>query len=166
MNNKSNYKTDLFESLFKENYKFLCLVSFSINKDMDASKDIVQNFFITYWQKRSSILIRVSFRAYAVKAVKNLSLIAIKKALKEKAIFMDLDIQKYDVQKDFDNPQTKNIIFEALNKLPIKRKEIFVSAVLQGYSYKEISESKGISINTVKTQIKRSFLFLRSYDKK
>jgi RNA polymerase sigma-70 factor (ECF subfamily) len=158
-----DFKTEDFDRLFDENYPFLCLIAFSIVKDKDFSKDIVQDFFISYWQRRNSISLEISFRAYAVKAVKNLSLMAIKKGEKEKSLINDLDIEVYDVQKFVEESKSQKKIFEALDKLPSKRREIFISAVLNDHSYEEIAESREISINTVKTQIKRSYAFLRSY---
>ena len=58
------------EELFKDNYPLLCLVSFSIVKDKDIAKDIVQDFFVSFWNKRESITINISFEAYAKKSVK------------------------------------------------------------------------------------------------
>jgi len=163
MKNPTKIRSDSFEFLFKKNYQFLCLVSLAIVKDKDASKDIVQDFFISYWQKRNSILIKISFRAYAVKAVKNLSLIAIKKINKENSLLKDMPLIEHDYQEFIDDPNRSNKILEALEKLPLKRREIFISAVMNGHSYNEIAESRDISINTVKTQIKRSYSFLRVY---
>lgn len=165
MENQLNFREDSFENLFKGHYAFLCLVSYAIVKDKDASKDVVQDFFVSYWQKRNDISIEISFQAYAVKAVKNLSLQAIKKGEKEKLIVSNLAKQEYDAQEFADSPSESNKIMEVLNKLPLKRREIFIDAILNGHSYVEIAESRNISVNTVKTQIKRSYLFLRSFKK-
>lgn len=56
----SSYKDiDKFEALYKENFAFLSLVSFQITKDKDAAKDIVQEFFIYFWNKKEEINISV-----------------------------------------------------------------------------------------------------------
>lgn len=163
MEMQPNFKKDNFDILFKENYPFLCLISLSIVKDEAVSKDVVQDFFLSYWQRRNAISIKISFRAYAVKAVKNLSLLALKKVEKERALMKELDIEVYDVQSLIEEPNRQGKIFDALNKLPSKRRDIFISAILNDHSYEEIAESREISTNTVKTQIKRSYAFLRSY---
>ncbi|MGC1631343.1 MAG: sigma-70 family RNA polymerase sigma factor [Gelidibacter sp.] len=154
------------EYLFKEHYTLLCLVSFTILKDKDAARDVVQDFFISYWQKRETISLKVSFQAYAVRAVKNLSLIAVKKASKEQSLDDLLHKQEDEVQDSLDQHQRHEIIWELLNQLPHSRKEIFISYVVHGQTYAEIAELNGISINTVKTQMKRAYAFLRSKTKK
>ncbi|MEH6681088.1 MAG: RNA polymerase sigma-70 factor [Sediminicola sp.] len=165
MKTAARSEMDNFELLFKEHYPFLCLVSFSVLKDRDAAKDVVQDFFISYWQKRSSITIKSSFQAYAGKAVKNLSLQALKHTIKERTFLDGLNLPTSETQKSTDKEKGHGNIYEALNKLPAKRREIFISSVMQGHSYSEIAEANGISINTVKTQIKRSYSFLRSHIK-
>lgn len=155
------------ERLFKEHYTLLCLVAFSILKDKDAARDIVQDFFISYWLKSESISIRISFQAYAVRAVKNLSLTAIEKAKREQSLDdIVLTKQEVDVDNAMDASNKHDKLWALLNQLPCSRKEIFISSVVHGQTYAEIAELNGISINTVKTQMKRSYAFLRSKAKK
>ncbi|HXJ99612.1 MAG TPA: sigma-70 family RNA polymerase sigma factor [Gelidibacter sp.] len=167
MKAKSTVTLKEIESLFKEHYTFLCLVSFSILKDKDASKDIVHDFFVSYWQKKDTITLKVSFQAYAVRAIKNLSLAAVKKANKEQSLDK-ITLNQPDEESDHTLDRSKNYdkLWELLNQLPKSRKEIFISSVIDGQSYAEIAESNGISINTVKTQMKRAYAFLRSKAKK
>lgn len=162
MKKNSALDAENFEHLFKEHYPFLCLVSFAILKDRDASKDVVQDFFVDYWQRRKSITIRTSFRAYAIRAVKNLSLLAVKNGTRERDLISRLEIQPYELQNFPEKDKRHSRIYEALKKLPAKRREIFIASVVEGNSYSEIAHASGISINTVKTQIKRSYAFLRA----
>ncbi|RXJ50440.1 sigma-70 family RNA polymerase sigma factor [Gelidibacter gilvus] len=161
---KSRLKTNTseIEQLFIEHYTLLCLVSFTIVKDEDAARDVVQDFFISYWQKRKVLSIKISFQAYAVRAVKNLSLIAIKKANKKQSLDLILNYHAEETQNAFEKPNTYEKIWELLNQLPHSRKDIFIAFVVHGQSYAEIAELRGISINTVKTQMKRAYAFLRS----
>ncbi|SDM05531.1 sigma-70 family RNA polymerase sigma factor [Kriegella aquimaris] len=153
---------DELEQLFKEHYSLLCLISFGILKDKEAAKDIVQDFFISYWQRRTTISITISFKAYAIRAVKNLSLLSLEKAKKEKSILHDLKPIVYEDPKVLGAPHSNGKVLALLNKLPESRRQIFISAILNGQSYAEIAETQGISINTVKTQMKRAYAFLRT----
>ncbi|MGS2741078.1 sigma-70 family RNA polymerase sigma factor [Sinomicrobium sp. M5D2P17] len=162
MKAKSDINAVEVEQLFKENYDLLCLVSFGILKDKDAARDIVQDFFVFYWQKKDTISINVSFQAYAARAVKNLSLISLKKQKKEYLFLQNLNTEEEEVKDPRDKPGSYNKVLEVLNQLPRSRREIFISSVMYGLTYTEIAESYNISVNTVKTQIKRAYAFLRS----
>ena len=49
-----------------------------------------------------------------------------------------------------------------LQCIPDKMREVFKLKVMHGLSYKEISEEMGVSVNTVKTQLKRARLKIES----
>ena len=159
---QQKHNLESFETLYKEHYAFFCLVAFHIIKDHDLAKDIVQDFFISYYQKNDSINIKTSFKSYGSKAIKNLSLQYLEKLKKEITILNKINYPKYIEPRAFTNTSPeKNKIKTLLLELPESRKNIFLDYVLQGLSYKEIAETRNISINTVKTQMKRSYHFLR-----
>lgn len=162
MKNRPIVDAHKMEQLFRKHYELLCLVSFGIVKDRDAAKDITQDFFISYWLKREDISLTVSFKAYAVRAVKNLSLLSLKRAKKEKSLLQNMNLRDSVEQKTLDEPNKGKKLQKLLNKLPERRRQIFMSFVIHGQSYSEIAENNGISINTVKTQMKRAYAFLRA----
>ena len=152
------------EKYFKENYTYLLLLSFSIVKDKDASEDIVQEFFLSVWQKKGFLIFNNSFKAYSTKAIKNLSIIYLEKINKEKLKMaqLKLDHLNYTENNEAVVPSGFNPkILCLLNKLPEKRRKILVSSVIHGHKYSDIAEDNNISINTVKTQIKRAYAFLQ-----
>ncbi len=138
------------------------MVSFSLIKNQDIAKDIAQDFFVSYWQKRNAISIKTSFKPYATKAVRNLSLLYLEKVEKEKKLLRNLEPRKF-VEQEYKEKFIKKGkgLLELLNQLPEARRRIFVSSVVHGLSYAEIAENNDISINTVKTQMKRAYTFLR-----
>lgn len=162
-----------FETLFKENYYFLVLTSFQIVKDKDTAKDVVQDFFINYWEKREHSEI-LNFKSYASRAVKNLSISYLRRKetenkrndsfsielqetmlVDEQTIKDELDIQLKKEQE----------LHQLIERLPKKRKEIFLAFVKDDLSYEEIAKKYGISINTVKTQMQRSYTFIKTHIK-
>ncbi len=162
MKNQPQNNGHEMERLFKEHHALLCLVAFGVVKDRDAAKDIVQDFFISCWQKREDISYTVSFKAYAIRAVKNLGLLSFERAKKEQSLLQGLDVRRYAEQKALEEPDKFRKLLGLLNKLPESRRHIFISVVVHGQSYSEIAENHGISINTVKTQMKRAYAFLRT----
>lgn len=160
----SSYKDmDKFETLYKENFAFLSLVSFQITKDKDSAKDIVQEFFIYFWDKKEEINISVSFKSYSSKAVKNLSIQHLEKCKKIVSIEKNKLVPDSEEPVYFEKMEEGKIskVMKLLSLLPEARRNIFLSHVVDNNSYSEIAENENISINTVKTQMKRSYSFLR-----
>jgi RNA polymerase sigma factor (sigma-70 family) len=159
----ANEDVTKFETLYKENFAFLSLVSFQITKDKDAAKDIVQDFFIYFWKKEQEINITSSFKAYSSKAVKNLSLQYLEKTKQIISIEKKTFIPDFDEQTNFEKIDESRIskVMKLLDQLPEIRRNIFISHVINNNSYSEIAENQNISINTVKTQMKRSYSFIR-----
>lgn len=152
-----------FEDLYKEHFVFLSLVSFQITKDREAAKDIVQDFFIYFWNKEQHLAIKTSFRAYGSKAVKNLSLQYLEKIKRTDLEKNNLAIAEYEDPINLEKTDDSKIIkvLKLLDLLPEARRNIFISHVVNDLSYSEIAETYNISINTVKTQMKRSYAFIR-----
>lgn len=156
-----------FENLFKKHYKFLVLVAYQISKDEAAAEDIVQDFFINFWNRRNEVQINTSFQSYATRAIKNLSL----SYLKKQPLAVELtDQTSLDIQTDYleeeDAFQLKEIADEKVlglvNQLPEERKKVFLQYVVDGLSYADIARANNISVNTVKTQMKRAYAFLKA----
>lgn len=153
-----------FEALFKEHYSYLCATAYYMIEDESASRDIVQDFFLYCWSKRETMSITYTFKSYAVRSIRNASLNYLKKSKRVK----HEDLQ--DIEKRFDFlfsdeievDESKNkALWGAISKLPEQRKKIFLLSNIDGLKYQEIANTLGISINTVKTQIRLAFQFLR-----
>lgn len=156
-----------FEEVFHKHYKFLCLVSAQIVGDLDVAKDLVQEFYINFWKRRETVLLTVSFQSYAVRAVKNLCISYIRK--QESTASKNIQLLEEegfdpiaDAEIQFDKENLDSKVKASIEKLPKECKNIFILHNLEGLSYAQIAERNQISINTVKTQMKRAYAFLRA----
>ncbi|MDR2271020.1 MAG: RNA polymerase sigma-70 factor [Sphingobacterium sp.] len=159
----------LLDELFQEHYSFLCHVAMKIVKDSEAAKDIVQNFFLYCWEKRSSVKIQGSFRNYAYRSVRNASMNHLKRAIKvnydsdyiTNEAAENLTYQSDSERKILEN-ERENKLWKVIDQLPDKRRTIFLLSQREGLTYGQIAENMDISVNTVKTQIKLAYVFLRT----
>jgi len=137
------------------------VVAFNILGDQEAAKDVVQEFFAKCWQKRHELAITGSFEAYAVKAVRNASLNYI-----EKQERLEAHQQKFSYHPELSTDheareQFYQNIYSALESMPDQRKRIFLLSIQDGFTYQQIADKVGISINTVKWHVKAAYQFLR-----
>ncbi len=169
MSDKPLHSAEL-EHLFRTYYRSLCLLSFSLVKDMDAARDIVQEFFIKYWEKQADLPLHTNFEAYSYTAIKNRSLNFIAKAgvaarhkdqLGQTLYNADTDPQPADTALPDVRERYRTQLIQALEKLPAGRRKVFLLSNVEGLKYAEIAQKLNISINTVKSQIRKAYLFLR-----
>lgn len=165
MSQRELTETYIFEEQFKMHYSYLCAVAFCMVEDENAARDIVQDFFLYCWRKRNAIKITHTFKSYAVRAVRNASLNYLKKANRtklEEIHTIEGRIKDFHPEDNMEGDTKNNALWTAVSKLPEQRKKIFLLSNIDGLKYQEIADKLGISINTVKTQIKLALQFLRT----
>lgn len=153
-----------FESIFHENFKDLCHFAYRYVNDHDTSQEIVQDIFITLWQKKDTLDPQKSIRSYLYTSVKNRCLNYIRDNKKFRSYRLDVEIELEIPVEDNDQIATDEIqsrINMALNKLPPKCREIFEMSRYEDMKYKDISEKLGISVKTVEVQMSKALKILR-----
>jgi RNA polymerase sigma-70 factor, ECF subfamily len=163
LNQVKSGNTQAFESLFKSYYGALVGYGGTIVKDADEAEDIVQQVFISVWEKRSSIEIHTSFRAMLYKAVYNSCLNRIKHnevkrsyareiKLSSSSSFSPADVQHKELQKK---------INDAIDQLPDQCAKIFKMSRFDYLKYQEIADKMGLSVKTVENQMGKALKLLR-----
>jgi len=141
-----------------------------INED---AENIVQDVFLKLWERQDTLHLIDNMNAYLFRLVKNKCLDHLRhKLTTEKCnklvqssfeIEMTLKIQSLDKFDDsfVSSKNMEEIVFEAIDSLPKKCREIFLSSRIEGMKYREISEHYNISINTVENQMSIALKKLR-----
>ncbi len=152
-----------YEIVFRKYYPALCRFATKYIEDRDEVEDIVQETFVTIWQKRESMFIQVSLKSYLYQAVKNTCLNHIKHAKVKLKSQQDIlsESAKMTGNDTLVDTELSIKIQEALYKLPPERKKIFLLKKNEGLKYKEIAEKLNISIKTVENQMGKALKFLR-----
>ncbi|ATP56256.1 hypothetical protein CPT03_07120 [Pedobacter ginsengisoli] len=154
-----------FISLFSRHYKFLCMIAMHYVHDAATAEDIVQDFFIDYWENRRGTLIKVSFEAYSARAVKNKSISVIRSQHTQEKRLNQFGNETYtEIEEDstgFDKDALQMEVLRLIEQLPAERKKILLMSSRDRLSNQEIADQLGISINTVKSQIYKSYNFIR-----
>ncbi|MEG0796136.1 MAG: sigma-70 family RNA polymerase sigma factor, partial [Odoribacter sp.] len=79
-------------------------------------------------------------------------------AANEEAVMRDTQ----ELQDQLDEyEQAMNRLKEKVEKLPAKQREVLDKYFIEGKTYKEIADELDISLNTVKTHLRRALKFLR-----
>jgi RNA polymerase sigma-70 factor (ECF subfamily) len=154
-----------FEELFNSNYSNLCAYANNFLKDVPASEEVVQEVLFKLWVNRDSIEVKTSFQSYLFRAVRNGCLNVLKhvdirdnyKKHNERTIKQ----KEFNVDDNIIATELEQKIREAVDKLPLERRKIFVMSRYDELSYKEIAGKLNISVKTVENQIGRALKTLR-----
>ena len=158
-----------FEELYKQYYIFLCLIAGHIVKNPYDAEEIVSDVFFKLWNIREKIDITTSIKAYLVKAVQNTSFNYFERSKITKKITDRISNSDYQLLAwDSDYPlgqlyekEIRNILDDGINELPDACRQIFLLSRDKDMKYCDIADKIGISVNTVKTQMKIALARLR-----
>lgn len=131
--------------------------------DAQASENIVQDIFVKIWTDRDTLQVTSSVKAYLYVSVKNRALNYIKREKKKVYSFEELYLKENGLQTPEDEMIDRELYFnvhQAINKLPEKCKRVYLMHHYDNLSYAEIAEIQNISLNTVKTHMKRALKIL------
>ena len=154
-----------FEILFRYYYPGLVVFASQITLDKDEAVEIVQDFFVRLWEKRSALKNKSSLKSYFFTSVKNRSLNYLKKSEIQLQIIEQL---KYLTENNplyepdiFVESELQEKIKGIISKMPARCGEIFVMSRFQGLTNGEIADKLNISKRTVETQITNALKILR-----
>lgn len=157
---------DTYEMLFTEWYVPLCNYAYSILRDQDEAKDIVQKTFYTLWDQRTGINIHTSVKSYLYRIVHNNCLNKIKqhkiRSEHNQYIAYETNSSTNNTENSLIQSELQMQIEAAIEKLPPRCKEVFRMSRFGQLSYAEISKELNITTNTVETQIVKALRILRT----
>jgi len=146
--------------IYKLYYKAMYNTSLRIVNDTMEAEDIMQESFLSAFEKIDTYSGTVSFGAWLKKIVINRSLDALSK---RKAIFEEID---YHIGIKDDSPDDTirkeevdikvEVVKEAINRLPDGYRIILSLYLLEGYDHDEIGEILSISSSTSRSQLSRA----------
>ncbi len=153
-----------FNSLYRGYSNRLYRFAFGYLKSEDEAEELVQEVFTIIWEKRAELKDELSFKSFLFTIAFNI----IRKHFRTKSYMFEYF--KNEVGDDLDFSTSKTVTYESLkqyitelaDRMPERRKEIFIKSRLEGFSIKEIAEQLNISHKTVENQLSEALKFIRS----
>jgi RNA polymerase sigma-70 factor, ECF subfamily len=157
---KGNQKA--FEKLVFKHQKTIYSVVRKMVLDHDDTNDIVQDTFLKIYSRLDQFNEQYSFYPWLHRIAINTTLNFIERTRRFRETFNRSENQ--DVYSSQNGNSLKKIIHneyeqqikQALEKLPIDQRMVFVLRTSEGLSYQEISEQLEISIGTVMSRLSRA----------
>ncbi len=166
---KSKMQIEEFNHIVERLKDKMYRVAYRVVKDNEEARDVVQDTLVKIWKSKEKIASVDNPDAYCMMIARNM---AIDKLRSRKVETSDID-QHYDIQSQQADPEKLSILRDQLKKvralidtLPENHKTVLELRDIEGYSYKEISEMTGYSIDKVKVYLHRARIKLREHFKR
>ena len=154
-----------FEEIYLKYFPRLLRFAQEYVLNKEDAENIIQDVFMTLWERRDDLKIHISLVSYLFILIKNRCIDHLRR--KKHA-----EIGKKQMQENFTHEQQmklsslealdhtlisdsnlEQIIARAIDSLPPKCREIFILHKIDGKKYKEIAEKLQISVSTVENQM-------------
>lgn len=153
-----------FEALFHRYYAALCFFTNKFVKDEEASRDIVQEVFIRFYEKKVDFPNLIALKSFLYSCVQNKALNYLEKINNRAALHKKIDTTPY-LENEYFLHQVETEIFEeifaAIEELPAECRRIFKMSYLENMDIRQITIQLNLSEATVKTQRQRAKKYLR-----
>jgi RNA polymerase sigma-70 factor (ECF subfamily) len=134
-------------------------------KSREDADEIVNDTFLVVWEKQSELVLDPSIKSFLYTVVRNKSLNLLKK---RKIEISELD-EDFEIASSNISPievlqakETEAAVFELIEKLPRKCRQIFLLSRREYLSNKEIASVMEINEKTVENQIGIAIKFIRA----
>jgi len=156
-----------YRFLYDNHYELLCHIAHEYLKDDFLSETIVGDTIFNLWEKRLTLDIQTSLRAYLVRAVRNRCI----NYLRQGYVSKETRIQPTDDLLDSEGilaisddyplatlleKELEQKITKSIELLPDECRTVFEMSRFENLKYQEISVKLGISVNTVKYHMKNA----------
>jgi len=154
-----------FEALFKEHFTGLVYFAQKYLGDIDASKDVVHNVFIKIWENRNEFEFDKPAKSYLFTSVYNRSLNAIRDHKKFANNSDDevhaATLETGEFHDTMEVAELDGRIKQAIQKLPVKCRQVFEMNRFEGKKYAEIAAHLNISVKTVEGQMSKALKVMK-----
>jgi RNA polymerase sigma-70 factor (ECF subfamily) len=154
-----------YEELFMTYYARLVVFAKKLLGDEDLSKEMVQDVFVMFYEKREVLNIHTSLKSHLYQTVRNRCLNEIKRNQIRREHHSGIFTEKKNQEAYFDDKvqetELEARIFNVVQSLPAQCKRIFEMSRYEGINNGEIAEKLQLSKRTVETQISKALKILR-----
>lgn len=148
--------------LFDRYYRPLVLFADSFLHNLTWAEDVVQEQFVKFWERKLFLTVHEkALSAFLFVLTKNACINALERRGIQTEDISDCCYEIMQEEMEDLDERTVNTVRQALEQLPQRMREAVVNVVCEGCSYAEAAERMRVSVNTVKTSLRKGMKELR-----
>jgi len=157
-------ETNDFDTVFKRVYRPLCFFAYKLISDPDKAEDIVQDCLLRFWQKQEHFETFIKIQSFLYVSVRNACLDELehrKVQSRHQDYARRTELTEPPVLDFIMQAEVLQQVFEEVESLPEKCREVIKLTFMEGHSPREISDKLGVTVSTVTNQKLRGLALLR-----
>jgi RNA polymerase sigma-70 factor (family 1) len=155
---------EAFDAIYTKYWDRLYFHLVKAIKDSDEAEDILQEVFYSLWKRRDTLENIESLCAYLFSCVRYGGIRYIRNNIKKnnyRESWEHFFCEKDDLfEQQYAAKELSTMLYNEIDKLPPKMREVFVLSRKDEFTYKEIAQKLNISDKTVKKQISNALKHL------
>ena len=153
-----------FDELYWKYQKAVYQNVYKLTRDVVIAEDIMQEVFISLWEKRNNIDTSRSVAGWLFVSSYNRSVNALKKRLKESLMYKNFNALGTEPEYDHETANLQlDVLEKAIGQLTLQQRRVFELCKLQGRSYEETAAELKISKHTVKEYLSAAIASLKEF---
>jgi len=165
-----NDDVDAFTALYWKYHAALYSNALKLTRDSQVAEDIVQEVFITLWEKRQGIDLEKDIAGWLFVLSYNKSINILKRKLRESLSRENLKQTAGTEESVYEKNDLwyfrLNNLEEAIGQLSPQKRKVFELCKMRGKTYEEAARELHISKYTVKEYLAGAVVFIKEYVKK
>lgn len=155
-----------FTELYQCYWEDLFITAARALRDKAEAADVVQDVFLSLWNRRSELNLLGSLAAYLHTSVRYKCIHYIEKNITRRDYLVQLaevivSAAPKSAEIDLELKEVQQTVYKAVAKMPPKMRKVYKLSRQQQLTHKEIAENMSISVETVKKHIHHALHLIR-----
>lgn len=155
-------KLEGFEMLVKKYYNRVINIIRSLTYDSHDAQDIAQEAFLKVYHQIDSFRNEAKFSSWLYRVTVNTAYDFLRRRKNNTVYLEDVDYERIVDQQDSGDILAKELVWDALKKVPFEFRSVLALREIEGLSYGEIAQALKIRIGTVESRLYRARQMLKN----
>ena len=156
-----------FTILYRRHWEEMFVVAAKALRDKTDAADVIQDVFLSLWNRRHELKIEGSLTSYLHTAVRYKAIHHIEKNITRRdylAVLADVSVNCLppNAEVDLQLEELQKALSTVVTSMPPKMQQVYILSRQQQLSHKEIAEQLSVSVETVKKHIQHALQLIKA----
>jgi RNA polymerase sigma-70 factor (family 1) len=161
---EENFRSGV-EMLYRRYYQPMCTHAVKFVGSREIAEDLVSEIFFQFYANQTFLTINTSYRLYLFRTLRNRAYNYLRWDMSRKADLAEANhkpmLEEYQPDHISQYEELYHDVEEAINKLPVERRKIYLMRKFEGRKYQDIADELHLSVKTVDVQLTKANQFIR-----